>query len=323
GQKFEIRAESLNANYSFKYFGKGQGVSAYTFIDERNLLWYSLVFSAAERESAYVIDGLMHNDVVESNIHSTDGHGYNEAIFGVTHLLGLSYAPRIKNLKKQRLYHFRSHKHAAASWIIAPDNYVDEALIRANWDDFLRLVATVKLKEATASDIFRRLNSYSRQHSLYRAMKAFGQIIKSLFILRYIDDLELRQAIEKQLNKVELANRLTRAVAVGNPREFVQAEKEEQEIAEACNRLIKNCIICWNYLYLTAKLTRIKSAERRQSLLQAIATHSPMAWAHINLLGEYDFSENKLRDTFDILPTKFEPGILTSVREASNTQFIH
>ena len=60
GQKFEVRHESLNASYSFKYFGKGQGVSAYTFIDERNILWHSLVFSAAERESAYVIDGLMH-----------------------------------------------------------------------------------------------------------------------------------------------------------------------------------------------------------------------------------------------------------------------
>jgi TnpA family transposase len=80
-------------------------------------------------------------------------------------------------------------------------------------------------------------------------MKAFGQIIKSLFILRYIDELELRQAIEKQLNKVELANRFTRAVAVGNPREFTQAEKEDQEIAEGCNRLIKNCVVCWNYLY--------------------------------------------------------------------------
>ncbi len=54
----------------------------------------------------------------------------------------------------------------------------------------------------------------------------------------HIDDLELRQAIAKQLNKIELANRFTRAVAVGNPREFTQAEKEEQEIAEACNRLI-------------------------------------------------------------------------------------
>lgn len=68
-------------------------------------------------------------------------------------------------------------------------------------------------------------------------------MIFSLFILCDIDDLALRQAIEKQLNKVELANRFTRAVAVGNPREFTQAEKEEQEIAEGCNRLIKNSII--------------------------------------------------------------------------------
>ena len=39
-------------------------MAAYTFRDERDLLWYSTVFSAAERESAYVINGLMHNEVV-------------------------------------------------------------------------------------------------------------------------------------------------------------------------------------------------------------------------------------------------------------------
>jgi hypothetical protein len=42
--------------------------------------------------------------------------------------------------------------------------------------------------------------------------------------------------------------------ALSNPREFLQAEKEDQEMAEACKRrkrLIKNCIICWNYLYLS------------------------------------------------------------------------
>ena len=76
GQKFEVTADSLEANRSYKYFGKGQGVSAYTFVDSRSFLWYSTVFSAAERESAYVIDGLMHNDVVKSDIHSTDTHGY-------------------------------------------------------------------------------------------------------------------------------------------------------------------------------------------------------------------------------------------------------
>lgn len=301
GQKFEVKTDSLNANYSFKYFGKSQGVTANTFIDERNLLWHSLVFSASERESAYVIDGLMHNDVIKSDIHSTDTHGYSEAIFAATHLLGFSYAPRIKNLKKQRLYIFKSGKqdHHPA-WAVQPTKYVNEALIKECWDDILRLVTTIKLKETSASDIFRRLNSYSKQHKSYQALKSFGQIIKSDFILRYIDDVELRQAIEKQLNKVELANRFSRAIAVGNPREFTQGAKDEQEIAESCNRLIKNTIICWNYLYLSQKLEGMDSTEQKDKLISAISSHSPMSWAHTNLLGEYDFSDEKLKDTAGI-----------------------
>jgi len=301
GQKFEVKTDSLNANYSFKYFGKGQGVTANTFIDERNLLWHSLVFSASERESAYVIDGLMHNDVIKSDIHSTDTHGYSEAIFSTTHLLGFSYAPRIKNLKKQTLYICKSGKlDHQPTWAVQPTKYVNEALIEECWDDILRLVTTIKLKETSASDIFRRLNSYSKQHKLYQALKSFGQIIKSDFILRYIDDVELRQAIEKQLNKVELANRFTRAIAVGNPREFTQGDKEEQEIAESCNRLIKNAIICWNYLYLSQKLKGMDSPDQKDKLLSAISSHSPMSWAHTNLLGEYDFSDEKLKDTAGI-----------------------
>lgn len=304
GQKFEVRGDSLHASRSFKYFGQGQGVSAYTFVDERNFLWHSLMISAADRESAYVIDGLMHNDVVKSDIHSTDTHGYTEAIFGLTHMLGFSFAPRIKGVGKQTLYAFKPRNQSAQDWTIIPDKTVNEAVILENWDDFLRLVTTIKLKENTASDIFRRLNSYSRQHALYQTMKAFGQIIKSLFILRYIDDLALRQAIEKQLNKVELANRFTRAVAVGNPREYIQTEKEEQEIAEACNRLIKNSIICWNYLYLARQIEKAPDTQNKATLLRLIAAHSPMSWAHINMLGEYDFSEEKLRDTLGILPPK-------------------
>jgi TnpA family transposase len=306
GQKFEVPVDSLNANYSFKYFGKGQGVSAYTFVDERNLLWHSLVFSAAERESAYVIDGLMRNDVVKSDIHSTDTHGYSEVIFAVTYLLGFSFAPRIKNLKKQVLSIFKPTDYKCHDdWAIKPSKTIDEELVEEYWDEILSLVVTIKLKENTASDIFRRLNSYSKQHKLYAALKAFGRIIKSIFIMQYIDDVELRQAIEKQLNRIELANRFTRAVAVGNPREFVNGEKENQEISESCNRLIKNSIICWNYMYLEKKLQKSDSQEK-EVLMHAIKTHSPMSWAHINMLGEYDFSEEKMKDSCGILPTKTE-----------------
>ena len=310
GQKFEVRKPSLNANYSFKYFGQIQGVSAYTFIDERGFLWYSLVFSAAERESAYVIDGLMHNDVVRSTIHSTDEHGYMEAIFCVTHLLGISFAPRFKDLKKHNLYRFRNTDNNEADWSIIPSKYVNETVIRRSWDDLLRLVTTIKLKEATASEIFRRLNSYSQQHSLYATMKAFGQIIKSIFILRYIDQVELRQAIEKQLSKVELANSFTRAVAVGNPRGIEHAEKEDQEIAEGCNRLIKNSIICWNYLYLTKELKAAKTEEEKLEILNMLVLHSPQTWWFVNMLGEYDLTENKLQDNTGVLSPKSATKII-------------
>jgi hypothetical protein len=126
-----------------------------------------------------------------------------------------------------------------------------------------------------------------------------------MFILRHIDDVELRQAIEKQLNKVEQSHNLTRAVSVGNPRELLYAEKYEQEIAEGCKRLIKNAITCWNYLYLSQKLTETDSRENSEALLQAIANGSISTWRHINLLGEYDFSEEKLQDSIGIKPPKF------------------
>ena len=61
-----------------------------------------------------------------------------------------------------------------------------------HWDEILRMIAIIKLKEVTASDLFRRLNSYSKQHALYRVLKAFGQVPKSLFILQVTHDPVLR-----------------------------------------------------------------------------------------------------------------------------------
>ncbi len=38
--------------------------------------------------------------------------------------------------------------------------------------------------------------------------------------------------------------------------------------------------------------------------MRFIETHSPVAWAHINMLEQYDFSEDNLRDSVGILPLK-------------------
>jgi TnpA family transposase len=57
-----------------------------------------------------------------------------------------------------------------------------------------------------------RVEFHSKQHPLYLGLKQLGRIIKSIFLLKYIDDLELRQLIEKLLNKIESSNKFGKAV---------------------------------------------------------------------------------------------------------------
>jgi len=161
GQKFEVRGESLIASRSFKYFGHGQGVTAYGFLDSRCLSWHSEIMSSAERESTCVINGLMHDDIIKSSIHSTDTHGYAEVIFALTWLLGFTFAPRIKGIGKSTRYSFGPPSKVPSSWAIRPHKKVNVKLFRAEHDRILRLVVSIKLKESNASDILRRFNSYS------------------------------------------------------------------------------------------------------------------------------------------------------------------
>ncbi|MGH9354149.1 MAG: Tn3 family transposase [Terriglobia bacterium] len=87
----------------------------------------------------------------------------------------------------------------------------------------------------------------------------------------------LRQTIEKQMDRIEHADRFTHAVSVGSPREFLQVENEDQELAEACKRLIKNCSICWNYSISRRswKIPRMARAGERFSMRWPTARRFP------------------------------------------------
>ena len=60
----------------------------------------------------------------------------------------------------------------------------------------------------------------------------------------------------------------------------------------------------WNYLYLTRELANEKNEERKAELLAAIRNGSVVTWAHFNLHGEFDFSDEKIVDSVDLLSPK-------------------
>jgi len=63
--------------------------------------------------------------------------------------------------------------------------------------------------------------------------------------------------------------------------------------------LIENAIICWNYLYLSQLIYDAETEVQKQNIIQTIKNGSVVAWQHINLQGEYDFSEETLRDSIE------------------------
>ena len=155
------------------------------------------------------------------------------------------------------------------------------------------IIVTIKSRKTTSSQLLHRLTSYSKQHKLYRALKEFGKIIKTYFLLTYIDDVEPRQKIEKQLNKVENSNKFSKAVFFGNNSEFQVATIEEQNIANNCKRLIQNSIILWNYLYISKKIENANSDEEQEEITKSVKNSSIVHWSHINFYGEYDFTNRK------------------------------
>jgi TnpA family transposase len=294
GQKFDVSVASLVASPSFKYFGNDQGVSQYSFLDEAGQLFYSTVFSAAEPESHYVLDGLTHNEVIIPNAHSTDTHGFSEPVFAITGLLNIEFRPRFARFHHQQLYSIDDvSTYKNKNFKIIPGQKINLAHLESQWDEILRLVCTIKLSYAKASTLFKRLNSYSKQHPLYKAIKDLGRIFKTTYIFQYMDIEMIRKSVSGVLSQIESSNNFSKAITVGNNQELIWPTKRELLIAEGCKRLISNAVNTYNLLLLSEKLIQARSGDDRQNLLKRIITTSTLSWAHINLVGEYDFTEGK------------------------------
>jgi TnpA family transposase len=295
GQRFDMGVESLNASLSYKYPGMRKGTAVYSFADQAIAIFYTTVILTADRESTYVLDGLMHNEVYWQEdkpwFHHTDTHGQTEVMFAAANLLGISLAPRIKNLKTQVLYTFEKPSlYANKGYVLKPKLGIDADIVRQEWDAMLRVMASIRLKHSTASAIFSRLTSYAKQHPLYQAFKEMGKIYRSLYILKYYDELKLRQMTEKQLNKVERSHQFAKAIFFDNNREIQQELKEDQDIAVNCRVLIQNSIILWNCLTLSELYQKEKEVKEREKMMGIFRGGSACTWQHINLQGIYEFS---------------------------------
>ena len=111
-----------------------------------------------------------------------DQHGFTDQLFGLCHLLGFTLMPRL-NVSKQTLYKLdRATSYGPLDDVIT--STVDTALIREQWDQLVRVAASLRNRTAPAHVVLRRLASSAPSDRLAKALTALGRALRSLYLLR-------------------------------------------------------------------------------------------------------------------------------------------
>jgi TnpA family transposase len=213
GQRFEIQIDTINARHSSKYFGLKKGVSAYTLV-ANHVPINAKIIGAHEHESHYVFDLLYNNTTdIKPERHSTDTHGTNQVNFWILHVFGYRFAPRYRDLYKKTdaLVGFNAPHHYA-DFLIKPARKAFDALICQEWPNIQRIMASLAQKDVTQATIVRKLSSYIRQNQTKKALWELDNLCRTLYILDFIDDVVLRQSVQKALNRGEAYHRFRRAI---------------------------------------------------------------------------------------------------------------
>jgi TnpA family transposase len=292
GQKFETRLHTINARYSPKYFGLHKGVVAYTLV-ANHVPINATIIGANEHESHYVLDLLLNNTTdIRPEIHSTDTHGTNEVNFALLHVFGYQFAPRYRDFYEKvqtSLYGFK-HPSRYAEGLLKPIRKINPRLIMEEWEDVQRILVSLALKTTTQHIIVGKLSAYARKNKTRRALWEYDNIIRSLYLLEYIDSPPLRRNVQRALNRGENYHQLRRAVSYANFGKLRFKTEYEQHLWEECSRLLTNCIIYYNATIVSHLMTYKEGLGDVEGATQ-LTQISPVAWQHINVCGRYEFTK--------------------------------
>lgn len=290
--------------------GRDRGVVFYTHISDQYAPFYSKVINTTVRDATYVLDGLLyHESNLDLHEHHSDTEGFTDQLFGSTHLLGYRFAPRIRNIKKTKVFPMRkpSRYPSLAPLIGGRINVKD---IASNWDEVLRLMSSIKTGTVPASLILKKLANYPRQNGLAKALREIGKIERSLFQLSWYQDLDLRKRVNAGLNKGEARNALARAVFFNRLGELRDRSYEDQQGRASGLTLLTAAIGLWNAVYIERAVAALRA--RGEEVPEEYLRHlSPLEWEHITLTGVYRWN----------LDEHEKPGQLRTLQKFSPTSF--
>jgi TnpA family transposase len=284
GTKWNLYEQNLLSEYHIRYGGYG-GIGYY-HVSDMYIALFSHFIPCGVHEAVYILDGLIRNtsDVQPDTVHG-DTQAQSAPVFGLAYLLGINLMPRIRNVKGLKFFKAdrnRSYKNIDSLFRAT----VDWALIERHVPDMLRVAVSIKAGKMTPSTILRRLGSESIKNKLYFAFRELGRVIRTLFLLKYINDPELRRTIHAATNKSEQFNGFAQWLMFGGEGVIAENLRHEQRKVIKYNQLVANMVILYNVQWMSRVLKELQ-AKGHPVDADVLKALSPYRMDHINRFGDY------------------------------------
>ena len=291
GQRFGIEKSSNLAALYPRYYGYyDRVISIYTHMSNQFSVFSTQVISCAAREAAYVLTGLLSNSSkLNPTFHSTDTGGYTNQVFALCYLLGFSFQPRLKDLKHKQLFKLDKSKHYGQIETLFKGN-INIELIMEQWDNIVRLLASLKNNIHPAHLIIQRLASRASFDKLSKAVLELGKLVTTIYIMRYISDPEIRRVVQSRLCRCESRHNLAQHAFFFNQGRFKTSDYEQIMNKASCLSFLSNAILLWN----THHIQHITDHFKRSGIQyddEDLARISPLLFKHIIMHGTYNFNE--------------------------------
>jgi len=290
GIRFRVRVPKLLSEPSPKYFGWGEGLTSYKAMSDQWSIFSTQVITSHESEAMRMLDALLSNRTTLplGGGHAADSAAATRAAFALCNLCGLPFWPCRADLHKVRFWKLdRSFKTEHLESLF--DGAVKVEIIRKQWDNVRRLVASLRDRVAPAHVLGRCLSASISHDPLSLAVDEIGKIYESIYYVQVLGSPELRSASRHLRDHHESQNQLGRALVIGAKGEIRAPDQEVAAATLFSHTLVQTKILYYNTWHYDELLPELQ-AEGFDVRPEVLAKVSPLLYRHINFRGTYDFT---------------------------------
>jgi TnpA family transposase len=284
GSQIDTWENNLLAESHIRYGGFG-GL-AMRHISNTYIALFTHFIPCGVWEAVYILEGLLANtSEMQPDVIHADTQGQSLPVFGLATLLGFELLPRIRHWHD--LIFYRPDPGVRYQHIdsLFGDHAIDWDLIERHWQDLLRTGISIREGRLSSVTLLRRLGNHSRKNRLYKAFRELGRVVRTITLLRFLSEPELREQITAITNRAESFHGFAEWLMFGG-RLIGHNDPDHQDRVVKFNELVANCAIYSTALDITDAANAL-AADGHPVDPDDLATITPYITRTIRRFGDW------------------------------------